>query len=186
MAGPEPIGARGRRCNASVGCATRRPRGVSKSASSPCPSLGLRPGGQFRSARALPARRTVRAVRRRVPRAAARRDLRVPGRCAAARHVKPVLGAARVRPRHAGPQCRVASPVRHVLPHLPAACGPRRPDSIRVQRDGSLPDDSRAARGRQPAVPACPRAQSRHALTAADPVRLSLGAISVLPRRTAG
>ena len=86
---------------------------------------------------------------------------------AAAHHLTLVLGTARVRPGHAGPQCRVASPVRHVLPHLPAARGPRRPDRIRIHRDDPSLDGSRPARGRQPAVPACPRAQSKHALTAA-------------------
>ena len=77
-----------------------------------------------------------------------------------ARHLRLVLGTARVRPGHAGPQCRVASPVRHVLPHLPAARGPGRPDRSRIHRDDSPPDGSGPARGRQPAVPACPRAQS--------------------------
>ena len=154
----------------------------------PGPALrrGLRPGGQFRSARALPARRTARAVRRRVPRAAARRAFRFPDRCAATRHLKLVLGTARVRPGHAGPQCRVASPVRHVLPHLPAARGPQRPDSIRIHHDDPPLDGSRPTPGRQPAVPACPRAQSRHALTAAYAAGLPLIAVSVLPRRTAG
>jgi hypothetical protein len=92
------------------------------------------------------------------------------GRCAAARHLERVLGTARVRRGHAGPQCRVASPVRHVLRHLPAARGPRRPGSIRIHRDHSPLDGSRPARGRQPAVPACPRAQSQHALTAVFPL----------------
>ena len=59
------------------------------------------------------------------------------------------------------------APVRHVLPHLPAARGPRRPDRIRIHRDDSSVDGSGPRRGRQPAVPACPRAHSRHALTAA-------------------
>jgi hypothetical protein len=80
----------------------------------------------------------------------------------------------------------VASPVRHVLPHLPAARGPQRPDSIRVHRDDSPPDGCGPARGRQPAVLACPRAKSRHALTAAYAAGLHLIAVSVLPRRTAG
>ena len=97
------------------------------------------------------------------PRAAARRDVRLPGRRAAARHLRRVLGIARVRPGHAGPQCRVASPVRHVLPHLPAARGPQRPDRHRIHRDDPPPDGAGPARGRQPAVPACPRAQSQHA-----------------------
>ena len=42
--------------------------------------------------------------------AAAGRALRLPNRGAAARHLRLVLGAARVRPGHAGPQCHVASP----------------------------------------------------------------------------
>ena len=40
------------------------------------------------------------------------------------------------------------------------------------------------ARGRQPAVPACPRAQSQHALTDAYAVGLDLTAVSALPCRT--
>src|SRR5713101_7244745 len=48
---------------------------------------GVRPGGQLRGARALPARRTARAVRRGVPRAAAWRGFRLPGRRAAAHHL---------------------------------------------------------------------------------------------------
>jgi SAM-dependent methyltransferase len=80
---------------------------------------------------------------------------------AAARHLTLVLGPARFRPGHAGPQCRVAAPVRHVLPHLPAVRGPQRPDSIRIHRDDSSLDGSRPTRGRQPAVPACPRAPSQ-------------------------
>jgi len=35
---------------------------------------------------------------------------------------------------HAGPQRRVASPVRHVLPHLPAARGPQQPGRTRIHR----------------------------------------------------
>ena len=62
------------------------------------------------------------------------------------RHLRLVLGTARVRPGHAGPQCRVASPVRHVLPHLPAARGPQRPDSSRVHCDNSPADGLGRAR----------------------------------------
>jgi hypothetical protein len=40
------------------------------------------------------------------------------------------------------------------------------------------------ARGRQPAVPACPRAQSQHAPTDAHAAGLHLITVSVLPRRT--
>jgi len=58
----------------------------------PGPALrrGLRPGGQLRRARALPAYRTARAVRRGVPRPAARRDFRLSGRCTAAGHLRRV------------------------------------------------------------------------------------------------
>ena len=70
----------------------------------------------------------------------------------------------------AGRQRRAASPVCHVLPHLAAARGPRRPGGIRIRRDhGALETPATPARGRQPVVPACPRAQSRHALTSATP-----------------
>ena len=79
-------------------------------------------------------------------RAAAWRGVRLPGRRAAARHLRLVLDTARVRPGHAGPQCGMASPVRHVLPHLPAARGPPRPDSIRIHRGDSPLDGSRPAR----------------------------------------
>jgi SAM-dependent methyltransferase len=58
-------------------------------------------------------------------------------------------------------------PVRHVLPDLPAARGPQRPDSSRVHRHDRPLDGSRPGQGREPAVPACPRAQSQHILTAA-------------------
>jgi SAM-dependent methyltransferase len=47
------------------------------------------------------------------------------------------------------------------------ARGPRRPDRIRIHCDGSSVDGSGPRRGRQPTVPACPRAHSRRALTAA-------------------
>ena len=49
----------------------------------------------------LPAERPP-AIRRRVPRAAAWRGVRFPSRGAAARHLRLVLGTARVRPGHAG------------------------------------------------------------------------------------
>jgi SAM-dependent methyltransferase len=74
-------------------------------------------------------------------------------------------GTARVRPGHARTQCRMAAPVRHVLPQLPAARGPQRPDSIRLHRHHGPLDSSGPTRGRHPAVPACPRPQSGHALT---------------------
>ena len=90
-----------------------------------------------------------------------------PVACAAACHLALVLGAGRVRPGHAGPQRGVASPVRHVLPHLPAVRGPRRPDRVRIHRDHPPPDGPGPPRGRQPEGPAGPRAQRRHALTAA-------------------
>jgi len=88
----------------------------------------------------------------------------IPARCAATGHLGLVLGTGRVRPGHAGPQCAVAPGVRHVLPHLPAACGPRRPDRIRLHRDHRSPGGPGPARGRQPAVPAHPRAHSQHTL----------------------
>ena len=113
----------------------------------------------------LPAQRPA-LFRRGVPRAAAGRGFRLPDRYAAAHHLRLVLGAARIRPGHAGPQCRVASPVRDVLPHLPAVRGPGRPDSVRVHRDHSSPDGSGQARGRQPERPGSSWRASRHALTA--------------------
>jgi SAM-dependent methyltransferase len=58
----------------------------------------------------------------------------------------------------------------------PAARGPRRPDGIRVHRDDSPPDGSGPARGRQPAVPACPRAQGRPAPAGAHAAGLRLTA----------
>src|SRR5690242_7361698 len=79
-------------------------------------------------------------------------------RRAAAGHLTLVLGPSRVRSGHAGSQCPMASPVRHVLPHLPAVRGPRRPDGIRIHRDDRPLDGPGPTRGRQPAVPACPRA----------------------------
>jgi SAM-dependent methyltransferase len=85
----------------------------------------------------------------------------------AAGHLTLVLGSSRVRPGHAGSQCPLAAPVRHVLPDLPAARGLQRPDSSRVHRHDRPLDGSWHGQGRQPAVPARPRAQSRHALTAA-------------------
>jgi hypothetical protein len=63
---------------------------------------------------------------------------------------------------------RLASPVRHVLPHLPTARGPRRTDGIRIHRDDSPLDGSRPTRGRQRTVRACPRACSQRALTQAS------------------
>ncbi len=55
-----------------------------------------------------------------------------------------------------------------VMYYAPARCmRPPRPDSIRIHRDDPPLDGSGPARGRQPGVPACPRAQSQHALTAA-------------------
>src|SRR5258708_26610587 len=97
-----------------------------------------------------------------------------------------VLGTARVRLGHAGPQCAVASGVRHVLPPLPAVRGPQRPDSIRIHRDHSPPDGSGPARGRQPEGPVGPRTHSQHAVSAAYTPGLHQIAVSVLPRRTAG
>lgn len=60
-----------------------------------------------------------------VYRAAAWRSFRFPGRRAATCHLGLVLGTARVRRDHAGPQCRVASPVHYVLPHQPTGRGLR-------------------------------------------------------------
>ena len=103
---------------------------------------------------------------------------------AADRHLRPVSGTARVRPGQVrAAMCRV--PVRHVLSHLPAACGPRRPDSSRIHRDDSPPDGSGPARGRQPATgfsSRADRARPAHAHAAG----LHLIAVSVLPRRHAG
>jgi SAM-dependent methyltransferase len=62
---------------------------------------------------ALPAHRTARAVRRRLPRAAAWRAFRLPDRRATAHQLTLVLGTARIRPGHAGPQRRSAGPLRH-------------------------------------------------------------------------
>ena len=54
----------------------------------------------------------------------------------------------------------------------------------RIHRDDPPVDRSGPGRGRQPAVPACPRAQSQHALTAAYAAGLPVIAVSVPPRRT--
>ena len=106
----------------------------------PAVHRGLRPDRQLRGARALPARRAARPVRRRAAGAVAGRGVRLPGRCAAAGRLARVLGAGRVRPGHAGPQHAVATPVRRVLPHLLAACDPGRTDRGRLHRDGPPPE----------------------------------------------
>ena len=116
--------------------------------------------------RFLPAGRPP-AIRRRAPRAAPWRSVRFPGCGAAAGHLRLVPGTARVRPGHAGSSCPLAAPVRHVLPDLPAARGRQRPDSIRVHRDDRPLDGSWRGQRQHPAVPARPRAQTPHALTAA-------------------
>jgi SAM-dependent methyltransferase len=90
-----------------------------------------------------------------VPRVATRRAVRLPDRRTAAAYLGLTLGRARIRPGHADPQCRVAAPVRHVLPHPPAARSDRRPDGGRLHRHGRRPDRP----GRQPSVPARPRTQ---------------------------
>ncbi len=80
--------------------------------------------------------------------------------CTAAAGLGPALGHARLRPDHAGTQCRVAAPVRHVLPHQPTARSPRQPDSGWLHRDDRRLDRPGPAPGRQLTVPTDPRAKA--------------------------